>query len=158
MINESDALDWVPYSVPLKTAQERVTNWIDKGVQAESISPKEMRAFLVRKEDFVELLAQLDTEFIRMYIGEKETEEGVAGKKRMRPCLLLVSAAHRKDVGPVPEGKDPNQIIDLIGVMPGNEGDAEKEDYQVFDFSRTCPPVCDEDSPLFIGRADEHCS
>lgn len=159
MINSTDALEWAPYSVPLEVAQERVANWIDRDLDAAPINPTEMRAFLVRREDFVELLAQHNTEFVRMYIGRKHTEEGLSGEKRMRPCLLLVSAAHRKDVGPVPAGEDPDQIIDLIGHRVGGDsvGSAD-EDYQVFDFSRTCPPVCDEDSPLFIGKANEHCS
>jgi hypothetical protein len=152
MTTESKQDEWVPFSVPLETAQSWISNWIDANPEGKQLSPTEMRAFVVRRADFVELLKQDDTEFIRMYIGRKEDlKEG-----RLRPCLLLVSAAHQKDIDPT--GTDPDMIIDLVGPMVINTGnEAMEETYEVFDFSHGCPPYCDPESPLFIGPADENC-
>ena len=42
-------------------------------------------------------------------------------------------------------------IIDLVGkVVIGTGEDQVGETYEVFDFSKPCPPNCDADSPLFI--------
>ncbi|WP_460948621.1 hypothetical protein [Spirosoma daeguense] len=149
-------LDLVPYAVPLATAQDWVTNWIDSDSKELSAPtpPAAMRAFLVRRAEIVELLNQLDTEFIRMYIGKKPVEDENTGKKHIRPCLLLVSAAYRKDVDPTSE-KDPNTVIDLIGQMNVEKVHAE-QNYNVFDFTHVCPPQCDDESPLFI-RKDKSC-
>ena len=107
-----------------------------------------MRAFVVRREDFVELLAQRDTEFIRLYMGRKEQEDEL-GSGKLRPCLLLVSAAYRHDVHP--DAPDPNTIIDLVGdVVIGTGEDTVEDSYEVFDFSKPCPHYCDDESPLFI--------
>lgn len=143
--------NWKPFSVPLAVAQQRIENWIDADSAVESIKPAEMRAFVVRREDFVELLAQHDTEFIRMYMGRKEQDNQLPGD-RLRPCLLLVSAAYQRDVHP--DAPHPDRIIDLVGTVATGIGDARTEEtYDVFDFSKICPPECDEDSPLFIGSA-----
>ncbi|MCK8494776.1 MULTISPECIES: hypothetical protein [Spirosoma] len=159
-MENQDNLDLVPYAVPLLTAQDWVTNWIDpKGEdQSDSTPPTAMRAFLVRRAEIVELLNQLDTEFIRMYIGKKPIEEPTTGGKRTRPCLLLVSAAYRRDIDP-DSGKDPDTVIDLIGHMDINDtnpADLSKPNYNVFDFTHVCPPQCDEESPLFIA-SDQPC-
>lgn len=144
--------NWEPFSVPLETAQHWITNWIDADPNAAPLDPTEMRAFVVRRADFVELLNQQDTEFIRMYVGRKENlDEG-----RMRPCLLLVSAAYQKDIDPTAPA--PDEIVDLVGTITINTGAVATEaTYDVFDFSRPCPPHCNEDSPLFIGQANENC-
>lgn len=153
MTTDTNHINWVPFSVPLETAQTWVSNWIDADPTGKSLDPTEMRAFVVRRADFVELLAQQDTEFVRMYVGRKEEKD--AG--RMRPCLLLVSAAYEKDINP--DKSDSNHIIDLIGTMTVTAGEEkEEETYQVFDFSHGCPPDCDPGSALFIGQTDEPCS
>ncbi|GAB3881902.1 hypothetical protein [Spirosoma agri] len=154
-----DNLDLVPYAVPLAIAQDWVTNWVDSDSENQSATPPTaMRAFLVRRAEIVELLNQLDTEFIRMYIGKKPVEEAETGKKRIRPCLLLVSAAYRRDIDPTSE-KDPDTVIDLIGHMNDDDAAAPilaEQNYNVFDFTHVCPPQCDEDSPLFIA-SDQPC-
>ena len=73
MVSDEKAIGWEPYSVPLEVAQERITNWIDADPY-KPVKSTDMRAFVVRREDFVELLAQHDTEFIRLYLGRKEQE------------------------------------------------------------------------------------
>lgn len=154
MQTDPKALNWAPYSVPLEVAQKRIANWIDND-QSEPVKPAQMRAFVVRREDFVELLAQHDTEFIRLYVGRKEEDDEPVGNQ-LRPCLLLVSAAYQRDIDPT--APNPDQIIDLVGKMPtGNEGQGAEETYDVFDFSRICPPICDEDSPLFVGKDTHPC-
>lgn len=147
-------LTWEPYSVPLEVAQKRIANWIDVDPD-KPVDPAGMRAFVVRREDFVELLAQHDTEFIRLYVGRKE-QENEAGNGQLRPCLLLVSAAYQHDV--YPDAPDPDTIIDLVGKVTMGIGDElVEETYDIFDFSKICPPECDEDSPLFIGPATNCC-
>lgn len=141
-----DALNWTPYSITLPEAEERVTNWIEPGPTI--IDPTDMRAFVVHREDFVELLNQQDTEFIRMYIGRKAKDVG----EGMEPCLVLVSAARESDI--IPDG-NPEIIMDLIGkvVIEG-----QSFNYDIYDFSHPCPPMCNDTSPLFIGEADERCA
>lgn len=153
MINTSEPQKWVPFSVPVKTAQKWITNWINADPSAQPLSPTDMRAFLVRRADFVELLAQDDTEFIRLYVGRKEDIK----EDRMRPCLLMVSAAYQGDIDP--SAPDPSLIVDLIGPMTVTKGFVQQEEtYEVFDFSQPCPPHCNPESELFIGPADETCS
>ncbi len=149
----------VPYSIPLKTAEQWVSNWIDADPKT-PVRPDDMRAFLIRKQEFLDILTQFDTEYIRLYVGRKplltaETGSG-SGTDPLQPCLVLVSAARRGDVGPVAGGKNPDDVIDLIGVMNPTRP-LEAVNYQVFDFTKACPPDCDTDSPLFIGEADERC-
>ncbi|CAN5124850.1 hypothetical protein BH09BAC4_BH09BAC4_02900 [soil metagenome] len=147
MTTESKLAEWVPFSVPVDTAQNWITNWIDADPAAKPLDPTEMRAFVVRRADFVELLAQHDTEFVRLYVGRKEQLD----EDRMRPCLLLVSAAYEKDINP--DAPDSDVIVDLVGPMTITDGDAAtQQTYEVFDFSRPCPPHCNEDSPLFISQ------
>jgi hypothetical protein len=153
MTTDKNTIDWVPFSVPIETAQNWITNWIDADPSGKPLDPTEMRAFVVRRADFVELLAQQDTEFVRMYVGRKEEKD--AG--RMRPCLLMVSAAYEKDIDPAQPDSD--VIIDLVGTMSVlSEGKTVQETYEVFDFSHGCPPDCDTGSILFIGQSDERCS
>ncbi|OIN59194.1 hypothetical protein [Arsenicibacter rosenii] len=153
--------EWVPMSVPVPLAQEWIGNWINANADGERLDPREMRAFVVRKADFVELLNQVDTEYVRLYVGRKKETNEATGLEHLRPCLLLVSAATRKDVMTVNEGQDPDTIVDLIGEMtvtnPASTIDdpAETYDYQVFDFTRPCPPRCDDESDLFITRDGE---
>lgn len=145
----------VPYSIPLTTAEQWVSNWIDAEPNT-SLRPDDMRAFLVRKQEFLEILAQFDTEYIRMYVGRKPLDGSATGADTLQPCLVLVSAARRGDVGPVADGKNPDDVIDLIGAM-NPEPQQTAVNYQVFDFTQSCPPYCDTDSPLFIGEADDRC-
>ncbi len=152
MTTQSENLDWKPYSIPLETAQKWITNWIEAEPGDKPIDPEDMRAFLVHRADFVELLAQDDTEYIRMYMGRKEDPK----TGELHPCLVLASAARNGDVHP--EAPDPDRIIDLVGEVVIGTGDQTiVEDYDVFDFSSGCPPYCDTTSPLFIGEADERC-
>ena len=139
-------LNWTPYSIPLDEAQKRVTNWIEPGPV--TVDPTDMRAFVVHREDFIELLNQHDTNFIRLYIGVKTTE-GSEGKEA---CLSLVSAARQSEV--IPDG-NPEIIMDLIGKV---DVMGETFNYEIYDFSHPCPPMCDINSPLFIGKADERCA
>ena len=153
MTTDTKTQGWEPFSVPLEKAQEWITNWIDADPKGQSLNPADMRAFVVRRADFVELLAQDDTEFIRLYVGRKEEpQEG-----RMRPCLLLVSAAYQRDIDPT--APDPDMIVDLVGPMTVSvNDDAVEETYDVFDFSKPCPPNCNEDSPLFIHQSKQQSS
>lgn len=151
MVSDEKSLDWEPYSVPLDVAQDRITNWIDADPD-KPVKPTDMRAFVVRREDFVELLAQHDTEFIRLYLGRKAAPNN---ENQLHPCLLLVSAAYQHDV--YPDAPNPDEIIDLVGKMVIGTGDNTVEKtYEVFDFSQGCPPYCDPDSPLFIRPDNEY--
>jgi hypothetical protein len=139
-------LNWTPYSISLEEAEARVGNWIDAGPT--TVDPTDMRAFVVHREDFAALLEQHDTEFVRLYIGRKKQEDG----EDMESCLVLVSAARESEVKP--EG-NPDIIVDLIGDVVI---DKKSFNYEIYDFSHPCPPICDVASPLFIGKADERCA
>lgn len=153
MPTKSDNLYAKPYAIPVETAQRWVANWIEADPGDKPVDPKDMRAFLVHRADFVELLAQDDTEYIRMYLGRKEDPK----TGELHPCLVLTSAARNGDVHP--EAPNPDHVIDLVGeVVIDSGGQTRVEDYEVFDFSSGCPPHCDPESPLFIGEADERCT
>ena len=147
---------YVPYSIPLDTAEQWVSNWIDADPDAPGLRPDDMRAFLIKKKELIEILEQLDTEYVRAYVGRKPMLTAETDSAKLQPCLVLVSAARRGDVGPVADGKNADDVIDLIGVM-NPAGALEAVNYQVFDFTHACPPDCDTDSPLFIGEADDRC-
>ncbi|KAB7731408.1 hypothetical protein F5984_11495 [Rudanella paleaurantiibacter] len=136
-----------PFAIPLETAQQYAENWIEADPQKDpNLSPTDMRAFLVRKKEFIEILSQYDTEYIRMYVGRKPVAEAPGS---LEACLVLVSAARRGDVQPEVKGKNPDDIIDLIGTVE-TERQLSEENYYVFDFSTLCPPACDTESPLFV--------
>ena len=102
MTSKSTQEEWVPYSVPLETAQKWISNWINGDPGGKPLVPTDMRAFVVHREDFIELLAQHDTEFIRMYVGRRDDSD----TGQYQPCLMLVSACRQKDIDP----KAPNPI------------------------------------------------
>lgn len=124
------------YTIDLPTAQERVAAWINPGPT--EIDPTQMRAFVVHREDFKEMLEQYDTEFIRLYLGRKHNDE----TGQMEHCLVMVSADYDK-------GSD--TIKDLIGDVDVH---GEPHHYDIYDFSKPCPPICDTSSELFIGEAN----
>jgi len=143
ILDSTDGDQLVPFSVPLAEAQKRVSNWINADPASDTLNPAQMRAFVVNRMDFKELLEQHDTEFIRLYIGMEDVKD----THKRRPCVLLVSAVRQGDIDP--KAPDPDLIVDLIGTKKPKI-DASEEDYHVFDFSKPCPTYCDEDSPLFV--------
>ena len=140
--------EYKPFSIPLPEAEKRVSRWINPGPDSDTIDPAQMRAFVVNRLDFKELLDQHDTEFIWLYIGLKEAEEANV----LQPCVLLVSAVRQHDIDP--EALNPDRIVDLIEQKKPRIG-ASEETYHVFDFSKVGPPNCDPESPLFV-RSDTH--
>ncbi|MEZ4903410.1 MAG: hypothetical protein R2822_17420 [Spirosomataceae bacterium] len=92
-----------------------------------------------------------------MYIGIKPNPDSKNGQE---PCLVLVSAAVKGTTIPGYDGDDKDMIIDLIGEQTVYNIATGKEvttDYEVFDFSRPCPPICDPESPLFVPVEGESC-
>lgn len=141
------------YAVPLKDAEQWVTNWVSANTEGKTLDPTDMRAFLVHREDFIELLRQYDTEYVRLYMGRRKD---VDSDGQLKACLLMVSATRQGTIDP--KASDPDLIVDLIGQVMIQEGDTTQEaNYQVFDFSQICPPMCDPTSPLFIGEPDARC-
>ncbi len=154
-ISQQQENEWKAVAVPLSQAQDWVTQWIDTNtIGNTSFKPTDLRAFVVRRSDFVQLLAQTETEYVRMYIGLKPNPDSKNGQE---PCLILASAAVKGTTMLHYEGDDKDNIIDLIGeqkVYNLREGIEVSENYQVFDVSRPCPPICDPKSPLFVPSAD----
>lgn len=150
-ITQQQEDEWKSVAVPLDDAKTWVSNWINADPAKDpKFKPSDLRAFVVRRSDFVELLNQTETEFVRMYIGFKPNADTKSGQE---PCLVLASAATKWTTQPNYEGDDRDTIIDLIGeqtVYNIQEGKEVSEYYQVFDISRPCPPICDPKSPLFI--------
>ena len=146
-------------TVPLEEAQSWASNWINS---PEPPKPTDMRAFVVHREDFMEMLKQSDTEYARIYVGMKPNTEN---DSKLEPCVMIVSAALKWTT--VPEtskyaGPDKDVIIDLIGtqtVFDMAKNVSVTEDYQVFDASHPCPPICDPFSPMFVpsDRGDVSC-
>jgi hypothetical protein len=126
-----------PYKIPQKKAQDWVKNWVEFTPAApnatEGTRTADMRAFLVKKKDLVDLMAQApDANFVRFYVGMDIDEE----TKKGTPHLLMVSAmgidaAHAKD------------MIDLNDDLASGQ-------YPINDFTTLCPPICDDESPLFV--------
>lgn len=128
-----------PYKIPLAQAQEWCKNWIDlkekesELAEEEKYNPKEMRAFLVAKQDLLDLFEQApDAQFVRFYLGLKE------GKGKKTPHLLMVNA----------EGDSPKTAKDLVGI--DSEEGFGSSTMPVNDFSHPCPSVCDSSSPLYV--------
>lgn len=128
-----------PYKIPLKTAQDWCSNWINLKEKEESLNenekykPKDMRAFLVAREDLLDLFDQApDANFVRFYIGLQED-----GTKKI-PHLLMVNA----------EGESPATAKDLISDDAGD--DAALVENPVNDFSHPCPNTCDQSSALYV--------
>ncbi|MEZ0609292.1 hypothetical protein ACAW74_12285 [Fibrella sp. WM1] len=141
------------YAVPIEDAEKWVTNWVDANTDGKTLDPTDMRAFLVHREDFIELLRQYDTEYVRLYMGRREDPNS---DNQLRACLLMVSATRQGTIDP--KSPDPDLIVDLVGQVTVLNGDkAQEANYQVFDFSQICPPMCDVNSPLFIGEPDARC-
>ena len=130
-----------PYKIPLAQAQNWCKNWINLKEneanlsQEEKYNPKEMRAFLVAKEDLLDLFDQApDAQYVRFYIGLNEQTK--TGKKE--PHLLMVNA----------EGDSPKKAKDLVG--PDAEEGLASASEPVNDFSHPCPSICDTSSPLYV--------
>jgi len=145
---ESGSENWAPVPVSSDLAKECVNNWINPSGREGTPSPAAMRAFAASKAELQALLDQIETEYVRMYIGRRvHVEDGL-----MHPCLLMVSAVLNKDL-PVPVTDDPEEeIIDLIdtypvGAAPGSPGSVT---YLIYDFTKPCPPRCDPSSKLFV--------
>ncbi|SOE23921.1 hypothetical protein SAMN06298216_4294 [Spirosomataceae bacterium TFI 002] len=132
------------YKIPLLKAQTWCENWIhlkDKEkdlAESDKYNPKEMRAFLVAKEDLLELFEQVeDAQYVRFYIGIHEETEKYDKVKKI-PHLLMVNA----------RGTEPKNAKDVVGEE--GDGTTAVEGAPVNDFSHPCPQICDTDSPLYV--------
>ena len=147
--------EWQSVAVPLADAQSWVSNWINANPANDpDFKPSDIRAFVVRRADFVEMLAQPDSEYARIYIGLKPNPDTKFGYET---CIIIASAAVKGTTIKDYDGDDKDDIIDLIGeqtVYDIATGKEVRGDYQVFDVSRPCPPICDPKSPLFIPAPD----
>lgn len=163
LISNEPENEWKAVAVPLDDAQSWVNNWINANtISKEAFKPTDLRAFVVRRSDFVELLNQVDTEYVRMYIGLKPDSDSASG---FEPCLVLASAAVKWTTVPETtayDGPDRDNIIDLIGeesVFSMKQNQLVTSDYNVFDITRPCPPICDPSSDLFVPstNGDQSC-
>ena len=147
--------EWKAVAVPLSDAQTWVTNWINANPANDpTFKPTDLRAFVVRRSDFIELLSQTETEYVRMYVGLKPNADNKTG---FEPCLVLASAAVKWTTQPNYEGSDADTVVDLIGeqtVYNIQDGKEVRGNYQVFDITRPCPPICDPESDLFVPSAN----
>ncbi len=154
-ITQQQENEWRAVAVPLADAQTWVSNWINADPANDpDFKPSDIRAFVVRRSDFVELLDQPDTEYVRLYLGLKPNADTKTG---FEPCLVLASAAVKGTTIKHYEGDDKDTIIDLIGEQTVYDMATDNEargDFRVFDVSRPCPPICDPLSPLFIAAPD----
>lgn len=147
--------EWQNVAVSLSDAQEWVTNWINANPANDpSFKPSDMRAFVIRRSDFAELLDQPDTEYVRLYLGLKPNADNKTG---FEPCLVLASAAAKWTTIKNYDGDDKDTIIDLIGEQTVYDMATDSEargTFRVFDVTHPCPPICDPLSPLFIPAPD----
>ncbi|WP_337040376.1 hypothetical protein [Emticicia sp. 17c] len=125
-----------PYKIPLATAKEWINNWLNFDLNQAKITPKEMKAFAVKKQD-LQALSNLapDSNWIRMYIGLEQRADGT-----YQPHLVMVNAEGPDQV----DAKTRLDIKDLIDYDPTTETD----EYFVNDYTKVCPPFCDPDSEL----------
>lgn len=143
----SNREEWTVVPVSESDAEAWVNNWINPTDRNGVVQPTQMRAFAVHKEELIAVLQQLETEFVRMYIGRRVHEDD----GQMHPCLLLVSAAYAQELSN-PGTTDPVEIVDLIGSYPNGafKDNPTPTTYLVYDFSKPCPPRCNPQSPLFV--------
>lgn len=126
--------------ISLEEAVEITTNWrnfiapYNKAcTNCEEGSPAFVDGFTIPIEDLIQLKEEKGFSTVRVYLGKDYNEEtGKYGKSR----LVLVGVEEDRMVSGGP-GKD------IIGTEPDNS--------EVYDFSHSCPPACDLQSPLKIG-------
>lgn len=157
-ITKAQEQEWRAVAVSIDDAKSWINTWVNENpVNKEAFKPTDLRAFVVRRSDFVELLNQVDTEYVRMYVGLKPNSDSKSG---CEPCLVLASAALKWTTVPETtdyDGADRDNIVDLIGEQTVFSIDQDKEgtaNYEVFDVTRPCPPICDPSSPLFVASTD----
>lgn len=114
----------------LNDAVTLTQNWRKK--QASSGKPHFVKSFRVSVAELKEVMNQADTDYVRFYLGLDSNDF---------ERLILVSVKEQNDTkivqGEQQHGKD----------LYGKINDVE---YQIFDFSKPCPPICDPESTLDI--------
>lgn len=106
-------------TISLQTAQTWAKKW--RKEEGTYNSHHELRAFLIPKEDLTELLAE-NADAVRAYIGVDENDV---------EKLMIVGTKFNSETE-VYEDMVPG------GELGGN----------IYDFTKPCPPNCDEKSPL----------
>ncbi|MGZ9676383.1 hypothetical protein [Flavobacterium sp. GNP001] len=113
-----------PNSISLKTAQKWAKRWSKK--EGDYNKHHRLNAFLIPKEDLLEVLAE-GVDAVRAYIGVDDNNV---------EKLMIVGTKFDAAT---------NTYVDMITV--GVDGVTQGED-DIYDFTRPCPTVCDESSPL----------
>ena len=112
-------------TIPTEDATQQTANWRAYLAGSDLIT----KAFLFPIETFRNLIAiNPEADGIRVYLGLK-----TAGDPKSLTALLV----------PVIDGND---IVVAPKTAPG-DGDGDDDD-NVYNFSQTCPPICDNNSPL----------
>jgi hypothetical protein len=115
-------------SISLKTAKEWAKRWRNK--ESSYNKHHDCRAFNIPLIDLQEVIKEEGVASVRAYIGvDKKTIEGI-----------VVFEEKLMIVGVDKNGKD------MISSEDGETLDAESND--IFDFTKACPSLCDNSSPL----------
>jgi hypothetical protein len=118
-------------TISLKTAKKWAKEWRDD--EASYNKYFECKAFNIPKIDLIEVLAEDGVESVRAYLGVEKTP--VKGGQPIFAEKLMI-------VGVDKNGKD------MISVSKDNSEVLDSEDGDIYDFTSSCPDLCDEDSPL----------
>jgi hypothetical protein len=120
----SEKVGIVINSIPLKTARKWAKRWTKK--EGHYNKHHELHAFLIPKVDMLEVLAE-GVDAVRAYIGVDDNNV---------EKLMIVGTKYNPETG---------IYEDMITVGVG-AGDKEQDD--IYDFTRPCPTDCDPSSPL----------
>ena len=128
-----------------KISLDKAKKWTKEWRDDESDYNKynECNAFLIPIKDLKELLAEMgdsdDNAYVRAYLGVEKKVNEETHEKTFTEKLAIVGTRHVQDS----EGKwyYQDRITDEMGNEYGGGGG-------IYDFTRPCPPNCDDDSPL----------
>ena len=104
------------YLIPLQTAVDWTKAWRHE-------NPTSIKAFRVDIQEIKEILAELDTNYVRIYFGLDGSTEKLV--------LVGVDANDKDIIDPTVDG------FKISGT---------------YDFNQPCPSTCDITSPLYNGR------
>jgi hypothetical protein len=117
-------------TITLKTAKKWAKRW--RNMESSYNKYHELKAFNIPKIDLIEVLEEKGVASVRAYLGVEKFVNEDTGSKIYKEKLMFV--------GVDADGKD------MISTLGANLTDP--EDGDIYDFTESCPDICDQNSPL----------
>ena len=118
-------------TISLKTAKKWAKEWRDD--ESSYNKYHECKAFNIPKIDLIEVLAEDGIESVRAYIGVEKTI--IEGKQPVFQEKLMIVGVDKDGKDMITTLKEDPEVLDPL------KG-------SVFDFTSSCPDLCDDDSPI----------